>query len=115
MQIQASDPRNIQNCLRQNLSISHGHDHLRIKRANLFDRFTRANACRLKNRDCASSDRRFDRWSTQLLIAARWFVGLRDHAGKLMPSRLQKRVQCRHADLARADKNKAHPRQDINR
>ena len=108
MEIQTSNPWNLEHALRQNLAVGHDDDDVRRKPANLRNHFVVSNPHRLKNRHRRGSRLRFDRRSLDLLVAPDGFVGLRDHANQLVLWRVQESTQGRPADFARADEDNPH-------
>ena len=110
VKIQTGDSRRVQNRSGKNLSVGHHDDYVRRPGANFRNRFVTLNAPRLQDRDSGVLDQQLDwRWFEALIPAGR-FVWLSDHTDEFVFARLLEHPQRRHANVARADKNDAHPR-----
>ena len=111
VQIQAREPRRIEHRLRQNLAVSHDHDHVCVQRNDLRDRFRRAQFHRLQHRHSALHRELLDRRRMQLLLAAHRLVRLRHRRDHFM--RGEQPAKRGQADLARAHEEDAHWRDVI--
>jgi len=103
------------------LPVGHYDNQIRIQNAYCLNRLSRLDPERLENRhfeftfSCRGRDAQllpccFDWRRGKFLIATDGFVRLGDDPDKLMFALLAQHSQCRHADLARADKNDPHSR-----
>src|ERR1700730_7857626 len=106
--MQTTYSRTLENSAWQDLSISHHYDHVRLKRANLFNGFSIFNAVGLQDWHLHLAPRFFDLRRFDPLLAADRFVRLRDHADEFVLFGVNQSSQRRHADFTRADEDNAH-------